>query len=187
MVKTTDGRGFPVYIRSRSTFVIKKTFITLFLFCIGAAAFAQPKAILAKSDIDGFIKNYKAIVTTIDKYESEFSFLSEDLEGKEGDDLTAALLKIRSVPVPEDLRAALSRFGLGNNGFEKVMVILYGTSCLYIENMVSTLSTQEAVENAELTKQILENQVNPLKAAIHSNDLSFIAARFTDIFPLLQN
>jgi hypothetical protein len=152
---------------------------------MGAAAFAQaqPKAVLAKSDIDSFIKNYTEIVTTIDAHESEFSSLTTDLETQEGAGLTAALLKIRGVSVPKDLRAALSGFGLGNNGFEKVMVILYGAGCLYMENILADLGAQE---NAEFSKEILKNQVNPMKAAIHTNDLSLIAARFTELLPLLE-
>ena len=164
--------------------MIKKISIIAVLFCVGTFAFAQaqPKAILSKSDIDNFVKNYNAIEKVLDAHEDEFSSLEMDFSGMDGKDVTAQIAKIRSFSVSAGLRSKLAAFGLGNNAFEKCMVILYGIGVVYMEEMFASFGKEGGEEMTAMIKE----QINPMKAAIHQGDLTLITSRKADILPILE-
>ena len=164
--------------------VIKKSCSIVVLFCMGVFAFAQaqPKAVLSKSDIDNFVKNFEAIQETLDSHEEEFSSLEMDFSGMDGRSITAQISKIRSFPASAELRKKLAAFGLGNNAFEKCMVILYGISVVYMEQMF-------AVPGGEIDKEMaamIDEQIKPIKSAIHAGDMSLIFSRKDDLLPILE-
>ena len=91
-----------------------------------ASVHTPPVAVLSKLDIDNLLKNSKEIRKLIQEYEDK---LGTDLYGwnkVHGDDLTSLFMEIRNTSVPADLRLKLSKFGMGDNAFEKIAVIIYG-------------------------------------------------------------
>ena len=171
--------------------MIKKICMIAVLVCGGVFAFAQaqPKAVLSKSDIDNFVKNFVEVQETLDAHDDELSSLEMDFSEMEGKSITAAIAKVRSFPVSAGLRTSLARFGLGNNGFEKCMVILYGMSVLYLEEMFAGMSGggQGALDMGEEMAAMIKGQVAPMKTAIHANDFSLLSSRKGDLLPLFEN
>ncbi|MDR1931601.1 MAG: hypothetical protein LBQ57_02145 [Spirochaetales bacterium] len=163
--------------------MVKKICGILFCLCIGVSAFAQarPKQVLAKADIDNFIKNFDAIQEVLDAHEEELSSLVKELNLAEGSELTAALAKIRGFSVSAALKSGLAQLGMGNNGFEKVMVILYGIATVILDQMFQAMGSEEP----EVTAMI-EEQVRPMKAAIHASDLSLLSSRAQELVPLMD-
>ena len=166
--------------------MVKKICIALVLtgMCVFAFAQAGPKAILSKGDVDSFIKNYEAIQETLEKHSEEFSSLELDFSNMEGKSITDAVKKVRAFPVPAPLRGELAKFGLGNNAFEKCMVIIYSISVVFMEEMFNSMGG--AAGNAEIAA-VIKNQVDPIKAAIHSNDMKLITSRKDELLPLMGN
>ncbi|MDR3200459.1 MAG: hypothetical protein LBT68_03270 [Spirochaetales bacterium] len=58
--------------------MVKKICVLVFL-CAGVSAFSQtqPKQVLAKADVDNFIKNFAAIEEVLDSHQGEFSSFLE--------------------------------------------------------------------------------------------------------------
>ena len=164
--------------------MIKKICIMAVLFSVGAFAFAQaqPKAILSRSDVDNFVKNFDDIQEAMDEHEDELSSLTMDFSGMEGAKITAQIATIRGFAASAGLRAKLARFGLGNNAFEKCMVILYGMSVIYVEQMFGMMGGEIDKDMAAM----IDAQIKPIKAAIHASDLSLVSARKDDLLPLLE-
>ncbi|MDR3200885.1 MAG: hypothetical protein LBT68_05445 [Spirochaetales bacterium] len=164
--------------------MVRKIYSVLLFLCLSFSAFAQaqPKQVLSKADIDNFIKNFEAIQEVLDSNQAEFSSLQKEFDASEGAELTAALAKIRALAVSPRLSSGLSRLGLGNNGFEKVMLIFYGLVAVIIEQ---TFQESAIAGQPEIAAMIAE-QVKPIKAAIHANDLSLISARAEELSPLLE-
>jgi hypothetical protein len=161
---------------------------TIVFFCTGTFVFAQakPKAVLAKSDIDNFLKNYEKIVQIIDSHDSEFSSIDMDLSDKEGRELTDAILKARNFSVSAKLREELSALGMGNNGFEKCLVIIFGTGIAFLENMIASIKNMDGGADSKELDEIIKNQINPIKAAIHDSDYKLIVSRKDDLMSILE-
>ena len=153
-------------------------------FCTGTFVFAQakPKAVLAKADIDIFIKNYAQIQEILGTYSDELSSIEIDSSEAEGKALTDLILKARGFSASAKLRAEFTRLGLGNNGLEKCLVILFGLGATMLEDMVAEIGGAGSKE----ADNVIKNQVNPIKAAIHANDYKLIQARKDELFSVLD-
>ena len=165
--------------------MLKKIFIAAFLVCIGVFAFAQaqPKAILSKADVDTFVKNYAKINEILDSYDAELSSLDTDFSGMAGKTITDMINKARNFSVSAKLRGDLAKFGLGNNGFEKCMVIIYGMTAIYMEEILKGVG---GGDNSKEVNDMIKNQINPMKAAIHAGDFKLITAQKDALIALLN-
>jgi hypothetical protein len=161
--------------------VLKKIWLAAVLICAGVFAFAQaqPKAILSNADIDNFVINHKAIGEILEAHTLELSKLNLKFEGVEKKDIPAVFAKIRSHKASAKLQNELAKCGLGNNAFEKSVVLSFGT-------MIAVLDIFAAMaEELGMSEQAKE-QIDPLKAAIHANDLKLITLRQEELLPLVE-
>jgi hypothetical protein len=162
----------------RRTFV-KKALITLALFCTGAAAFAQtqPQAFLSKSDIDIFAENSGKIREILDAHKEEFFSLQDEMAAR-GYPIEEAFTMILEFPVSAKLRAELSGFGLGNTGYEKIIVIYLGTTFAVWEQIVA-----EELAGQEEAPQVagIRERMARMAAMMHADDLSLISSRVEDL------
>jgi hypothetical protein len=183
----------PAYFYIRSKCVIRKAGITIVLCFAGVFAFAQtqPRQILSTKDLDSFMKNFEEITDILDEYDEDLEEFTNAMVGLRGEDLTAGLIKLRNSPVPSELQTALVKQGMGSNGFEKIIVILYSLSVAGVENRLEEAAAENSGETDEgdddypVEAFILE-QLASLKKAIHGSDFSLISSRFEDLFPLIQ-
>ncbi|MCL2294213.1 MAG: hypothetical protein FWC36_05050 [Spirochaetes bacterium] len=146
-----------------------KKLSAIMLFClISSLAFAQtaPRQILSEKDINNFIANYEQIMDAFELLEDKYGYLFDEIDGT-GAEL---MVKLRSVVVPEEIQEILRKNGLGDNGFEKAMLIIQGIRLAYME---------------EYIKQIRE-AIRPLEDSIDSRDLALINSRRDELFELLQ-
>lgn len=154
-------------------------FVSVFAF-----AQAQPRAVLSKTDIDNFVKHYAAISEAM----SSLSSLNMDLEGKNETDIKTAIAKARSMNIPADLSAKLAKFGLGNNAFEKCIVVSFGIMAVFMEEMfagfMGLAGTDQSADDgtAEFKKTIAA-----MKTSIHANDYNLISSRKEELIALMQN
>jgi len=162
----------------------KICFLAVFI-CLTFFAFAQPKAVLSASDIDAFIKNYTEIGSTLEAYEDALSSINVDVSNLEGKAITDAINKARGFAVPAELRTKLASFGLGNNAFEKCVVIIYGMASIFMEEFVAAFEEEMGIneQSAEVRKQTID----PIKAAIHANDLKLISSRKTELMAIAES
>lgn len=161
---------------------------------------APPKAVLSKSDIDIFVKNHSELERAMNKY-SDILEPIENVLGEafgklmmKGDNnaIKEAILKIRNFPVPDGLRSELSKFGLGDNAFEKIQVITFGGGA-FTNAPINSAMPEYGSEEMEMA---LEEDIalhgvmmalGDLKAAIHENDIELLSSRIADLLPLLDN
>ncbi len=164
-----------------------KKLSTIILFClIGSFAFAQtaPKQVLSEKDINNFIVNYKQIMAAFDALGDKYNYLFKDVEAKPGFE---SVIKMRSIAVPEEVQAILKKNGLGDNGFEKAMVIIQGTGVIFMEEDLNSL-TNEAGSDPQITEYLKQarNGIKPLKDSINSKDFVLLNNKKDELFKLLN-
>lgn len=151
-----------------------------------AALFAQsaPKKVLATKDVEAFAANFETLNGDLDalgdKYESVFA-TDENASPAE------ILAKLRATKVPSEIQDILKKNGLGENGFEKLMVITIGFSALEMESYLNDQQAQYG-SSSEFQPYIDKGmtQVKDLKAAIHADDLALLTAKRDLLYPLLM-
>jgi hypothetical protein len=126
------------------------------------------------------VKNYETIMETLDEHEDEFSALAEGLDTAEGDERTRGLMKLLGAPVSKELQAALSRQGMGNNGFAKTMTILFGLIMVALEDGLLDADNSDEEERAEA-----EEQIALFRKAMNGADVKLISQRKNELMPLL--
>jgi len=162
-----------------------KKITTILLLCfISSFAFAQaaPRQILSEQDINNFINNYDRIMDAIDELGDKYDYLFAELQEAEGFD---AIIKLRSIVVPPEVQAILRSHGLGENGFEKAMVIIQGIGLLYMEDAINSMAGNTEPGVAEYIKEIRDG-IKPLKDSISNNDIALINRRKAELFRLLN-
>ena len=161
----------------------KKICITVCLVLVGAFAFAQaqPRAVLSKADIDNFVKNYAAI----DEVMSSLPSGDTDIKMDDNEDIGASVAKARNAKIPADASAKLARLGLGNNGFEKCIVISFGTTAVFSEEMFKAFA-ESGLDMNEGGSDFMKN-IAAMKAAIHINDYNLIKSRIDDLVAVMQD
>ena len=164
-----------------------KKISTILLFClISSLAFAQtaPKQVLSEKDINGFIKNYEQIMVAFDELGDKYDSLFADIDTSDGFN---AMIKMRSIAVPAEIQDILKKNGLGDNGFEKAMVIIQGVGIIMMEEDFDSLNA-EAVKDPKIAEYVKEarEDIKVLKDSIHTKDLALITNKKEELFKLLQ-
>ena len=154
-----------------------------------------PKAVLSKSDIDIFVKNFVKIQTITEdmgKYDKELALTMNKLDEVDGDELKSLLLKIRHYPVPAKLGSELSKLGLGDNAFEKMMVFSFGMAAAFADQMGAVMSSLGSAETEQFfaaapqfKKQMTLSKA--YKAAIHESDMTLISSRIGEFMPFMDD
>ena len=169
----------------------KKILASILVLCLCGASFAQtaPKKILAAKDIDAFISNHAAIETDLealgDKYDKYFDIPGANPEASPAGsvpDMAAAINALRATKVPEEVQAIMRKHGMGDNGFEKYIVISYGFGALYLEKMLKMQSASQA-RTPEMKPYMDQAQqsVAQMKATVDGSDLALVSARLDDL------
>lgn len=166
-------------------FAVLSVVLTLLLVS-QAALFAQsaPKKVLSTKDVEAFAANFETLNGDLDalgdKYESVFA-TDENASPAE------ILAKLRATKVPSEIQDILKKNGLGENGFEKLMVITIGFSALEMESYLNDQQAQYG-SSSEFQPYIDKGmtQVKDLKAAIHADDLALLTAKRDLLYPLLM-
>lgn len=167
-----------------------KKLSTIILFClIGALAFAQPaapapKQLLSEKEINSFITNYKQIMAAFDTLGNKYDHLFKDIDEKGGFE---SLLKMRKIAAPAEIQDVFKKNGLGNNGFEKAMVIIQGTMVILMEDDINSIEA-EAGKDPKIAASIKEakDEIKPLKDSINSKDLALLSNKKDELFKLLK-
>jgi len=164
-----------------------KKFCTILLLClISALAFAQTaqKQVLSEKDINGFITNYEHIMDAIDNLGDKYDYLFEGIDPNGGFE---SLIKMRSIKVPSEVQDILKKNGLGENGFEKVMVIIMGTGVILMEEDLESL-TAEAGSDPKIAEYLNQARggIKTLKDSINSKDLALITSKKNELFATLK-
>ena len=175
--------------------MMKKIIASVLLFSLAFASFAQtaPKKVLSAKDVDAFIANHAAIESDLealgDKYDKYFNIPGMDQEDPQNaaapgsvPDMSAAINALRATKVPAEVQAIMQKHGMGDNGFEKYIVISYGFGALYLEKMLKMQSTAQA-QTPEMKPYLDQAQqsVAQMKATVHSSDLALVSARLDDL------
>lgn len=161
--------------------------LSLFAFVLcSTALFAEnsPEKVLVAADVDAFVANFDELNADLETLGDKYNNL---FESSESDSPTDIMTKIRSVKVPVEIQSILRKHGLGENGFEKVMIITIGFAALEMESILKTQQGGEdnSVEaKANIDKSIAD--VSKLKAAINSDDLALIASKRDTLYPVLS-
>lgn len=156
------------------------------LFVAESSMFAQaaPKKVLSSKDVESFATNFEALNGDLDALGDKYDNLFATDENASPSEI---LTKLRSTKVPQEIQAILKKNGLGENGFEKLMIITIGFSALEMETYLNEQQAQYG-SSPEIQPYIDQGmtQVNELKAAIHKDDLALLAAKHDLLYPLLM-
>ena len=159
--------------------MLKKTcmiMILLSLFGIQAYSQAQQKKVLSKSDVDNYVKNYEKIQEIMEEYSEEIESFVDPSE----EDSFKSAIKLRNASVSRNLQNELSKLGLGNNGFEKVIVLMFGTSVMFIEQMMPPEAAGDAMQNEMMA------EIKAIKSAINSEDYNLIKTNSENLMELMN-
>ncbi|HPO01717.1 hypothetical protein K7J14_05415 [Treponema zuelzerae] len=145
-----------------------------------------PKKVLSAKDVSAFISNYDSIQTDMDalgdKYDDFF-----DMEDETAADPGAMIAYVRGLSIPAEIQGVFKKNGFGDNGFEKFIVISYGASVIYMEEMMAT-QMDEYKDMPEMQAYIEQASagVKAMRETLHDSDLSLIKARKDELIALLM-
>ena len=161
----------------------RKICLAVCLVFVGAIAFSQvqPRAVLSNADITNFVKNYAAISEIMDSLPSA----DTDIKMNDDEDIRASVEKARGAKIPADVSARLARLGLGNNAYEKCIVISFGMTAAFTEEMVNAMVASGMDTDEGLSD--FRKRIEEMKAAIHSNDYNLIKSRMDDLLTVIQD
>ncbi len=156
---------------SRKGVPMKKVVSLSLVLFLCVAAFAQnPPRVLAQKDIDAFVANFVAINADIDalgdKYDEFFNSGDEDAS------MEKFYAAIHSAKVPAEVAAIFRKYGLGDNGFEKAMVISVGFSALESEGTLKQQIEESGMDGAEFREAF--DWIASIKATMHKDDLALV-------------
>jgi hypothetical protein len=149
-----------------------------------AAAVQNVPKVLSSTDIDAFIANFNKIDIELsalgDKYDELFS-------GPEDSSPAVLSAAIHSSEVPPEVQSVFRKYGLGNNGFEKVMVITLGFTLLEMDDMLALQAKDGQSADVKASIDAALDQIKGMKSAIHSSDLALVDARREQLRPALTD
>ncbi len=167
---------------------MKRTLAVFAVACFAALALTAqtaPKKVLTGKDIDVFVENFDKIESELnalgDKYEDYFKTEIEPEDGQmPSPGKTIALMRAKEVPA--EVKAVFKRHGLGDNGFEKIIVISAGFGALEMESAIRS-QEQEYAEFPDMATYLeaAKSQVAELKASVHKDDLSLLSSRADEL------
>ena len=166
--------------------MLKKLSAILLFSLISSLAFAQtaPKQVLSEKDVNGFITNYEQIMLAFDEIGDKYDYIFEGIDANDG---FSAMIKMRSIAVPAEIQDILKKNGLGDNGFEKAMVIIQGVGVILMEEDFESLDAETAADPKikEYIKQARAD-MKVLKDSIHSKDFALLTKKKDELLQLLQ-
>jgi len=167
--------------------MLKRLSIILLFCLVGVFAFAQTaaKQVLSEKDITSFITNYKQIMVAFDTLGDKYDHLFEGIDPNGGFE---SMVKMRSIKVPAEIEDILRKNGLGNNGFEKSMIIIQGVGVLLMEEDLDMLTADAASKDPKIAASIKEARegMKILKDSINSKDIDLINKKKEELFTLIQ-
>ena len=155
--------------------------ILFLLVCALSFAQEMPKKILVSNDIDTFVLNYAGIRVGLDglgdKYNSFFN-PDETAEAQASADPSSSFIRLRNATVPDEVQSVFRNNGLGDNGFAKYLVISFGVSVLYMEQMLAVPdpSYSDTPEAKAYFEQVV-SMVKNMRATVHPDDMTLLSAR----------
>lgn len=160
------------------------------LLLLGAMLFGQtaPKKVLAAGDVDSFITNFSAMSAEFDALGNSYEDLIPPGAAEEdGISYSSLIAQVRATAVPSEVKAILKKYGLGENGFEKIMVITLGCTALEMDRIVTLQSSDPSVPQ-EMKGYFdgAKSQIAEMKSAIHPDDLALIKSKLATIIELLE-
>jgi phage-related protein len=168
---------------------MKRFALGVFALCVAVSALSAqgaPKKILASKDIDNFIKNYDALSADLNALEGKYD---DVLAVADGENMTPSqsFKAMRAVKVPAEIQGIFNKHGMGNDGFEKFVVI---TASAGIAEALESLESQKGAyaEYPEMMQYMEQTkaQMEAMKAEINPADFSLVASRKSDLIPLLS-
>ncbi len=177
--------------------MIRKKLCAFALLVLASVAFAQtaPKKILTSRDIDTFIAEYEGIEADLSALNGNYDdyFADTALVDSEGspvspDAIRSSIAKLRATQLPSEVVAVFKNHGLGDNGFEKYVVIGYGTAIMYFDEAMKEQfaaagddpETQAYVDQANVT-------VDAMRSCLHADDLSLVSLRYAELSSVLES
>ncbi len=170
--------------------MIKRLSALAIFACMAVLLSAQtpaPKKVLTAKDVDIFVAKYPAIEADFEALGDKYDDLLEtDMSDPSTGSFGTAIAQVRATKVPAEIAAILKKHGLGENGFEKIMVISFGFVSLEMENAV-----KEQVNAPGMTPEMKSYmdgalmQVEEMKSSIHKDDLALIASKRAGIAEVL--
>ncbi len=172
----------------------KRLFALTVFFCVASLVFAQasaPKKVLTSKDIDIFVANYPAIEADFAALGDKYDKLLEpemDMNMSMDDSFSSAVSRARATKVPAEISAILKKHGLGDNGFEKIMVISYGFMTLEWERAIDEqLSAPGMTPEMKSYMAGASEPVYEMKKTIHKDDLALISTKRTALSGVLAD
>jgi hypothetical protein len=167
---------------------MKRTLAIIAAICfvaVSLAAQTAPKKVLTGKDIDAFVANFDKIEEELealgDKYDDYFKTGVEPEDSQmPSPGKTIALMRAKEVPA--EVKSVFKRHGLGDNGFEKMIVISAGFGALEMESAIKS-QEQEYAEFPDMATYLeaAKSQVAELKSSIHKDDLSLVSSRADEL------
>ena len=157
----------------------------LLLATASLSAQTPPKKVLSAKDIDSFAANFEALNADLDAVGGKY----DDIFGSDGNESPSQILaKLRATKIPAEIQDILRKHGLGENGFEKLMIITIGFSALEMETYLNDQRVQYG-DSPDAQPYIDQGmaQVKELKAAISKDDLNLLASKRDLLYPLMMN
>jgi hypothetical protein len=164
-----------------------KKIIAIIVFClISTLAFAQtaPKQVLSAGDVNNFIANYDSIMDAFDTLGDKYDYIFKEVEHIPGFE---KLIRMRTIAAPAAIQDILRKNGLGDNGFEKSMVIMQGIALILMEEDLDSLEA-EAKNDPEVMEHVKQakREIKPFKDSFNTRDIALINNKKNELFELLK-
>ncbi|HNQ98044.1 MAG TPA: hypothetical protein PKH81_08125, partial [Treponemataceae bacterium] len=94
---------------------------------------------------------------------------------------------MRAINPPDEIKDILKKNGLGNNGFEKIIVITAAFGVVEMEEAFAG-QNEQMQDNPEMQSYMDEamKQLDELKASVHKDDFALVTKRRADIAGVLS-
>jgi hypothetical protein len=156
-----------------------------------SAGQSAPKKILSAREVGSFISEKSAIEEDLgalgNKYDDYFADMDAGSTDEANPDPLAAFGKLRAMKIPAEIQDVMKKHGLGDNGFEKYIVITYGFGALYLERQIDAqLTGQEITPEMKPYVDQMRLVATQMKAGVHASDINLISDRYDDLFAVMN-
>lgn len=148
-----------------------------------AVAQTQVTKILSASDITAMINHGDAIADELDAVEVPVDWTAAAfMNMEEGDDLVTYMNNLRKTPVSAEVRAIFRKYGLGDNGFEKyiVMTIAISTEVTRAE-LEEVKALYAMMPEGESFTIDLDKMLVRMEETVHPADLQLVRSRLGEL------
>lgn len=160
-------------------------FLLCALLAVSTLAVAQTQVtkILSASDITAMINHGEAIADELDAVELPLDWTAASImDLEEGDDLVTYVNNLRKTPVSAEVRAIFRKYGLGDNGFEKyiVMTIAISTEVTRAE-LEEVKALYAMMPEGESFTIDLDKMLVRMEETVHPADLQLVRSRLGEL------